>query len=140
MMITETFIDIYNIICIYDPAHTTPGAAGKRLEAGGGTHPQSERAREAVGVHDATDQHPPPTHYRGASLMRNTPPSHGRPRVLWWSYGGGAVSYERGTPVLQVPPGIDSKQVVTYILEKYQVEIGNGLGELQGLLLVLDYS
>ena len=21
------------------------------------------------------------------------------PRALWWSYGGGAVSYERGTPV-----------------------------------------
>jgi hypothetical protein len=37
-----------------------------------------------------------------------------------------------------VPPGIDSKQVVTYILEKYQVEIGNGLGELQGLLLLWD--
>jgi len=22
------------------------------------------------------------------------------PRALWWSWGGGAVSYERGTPVL----------------------------------------
>ena len=39
----------------------------------------------------------------GTSLIRNTPllgpyrrTIH---RVLWWSWGGGAVSYERGTPV-----------------------------------------
>ena len=24
------------------------------------------------------------------------------PRVLWWSEGGGAVSYERGTPVINL--------------------------------------
>ena len=24
------------------------------------------------------------------------------PRVLWWSWGGGALSYERGTPVRHV--------------------------------------
>ena len=27
------------------------------------------------------------------------PYSRNMPRALWWSYGGGAVSYERGTPV-----------------------------------------
>jgi len=69
-----------------DPAHTTSGSARNRLGAGGDTHPQRERAREAGGVHDAKDQHPPPTHYRGTSLMRNTPP----PTVGLYpgSYGG----------------------------------------------------
>ena len=42
---------------------------------------------------------------RGTSFIRNTPPlgpySRTKPRVLWWSLGGGAVSYERGTH----PPG-----------------------------------
>jgi len=41
---------------------------------------------------------------RGTSLIRQTPPvgPYSRPmpsRALRWSYGGGAVSYERGTPV-----------------------------------------
>ena len=40
--------------------------------------------------------------YRGTSLIRNTPLlgpySRTVPRVLWWSKGGGAVSYKRGTP------------------------------------------
>ena len=40
--------------------------------------------------------------YRGTSLIRNTPLlgpyRRSIPRVLWWSSGGGAVSYERGTP------------------------------------------
>ena len=44
--------------------------------------------------------------YRGTSLIRNNPLlgpcSRTMPRTLWWSYGGGAVSYERGAPV-QVP-------------------------------------
>jgi len=42
-------------------------------------------------------------HYRGTSLIRNTPLlgpySRTIPRVLGWFWGGGAVSYERGTPV-----------------------------------------
>jgi len=45
------------------------------------------------------------------------------------------VAHEHRLPTLttiKVPAGIDSKKVVTYILEKYQVEIGNGLGDLQG--------
>lgn len=33
---------------------------------------------------------------------------------------------------IAVPEGIDSKAVCTYILEKYNMEIGNGLGELLG--------
>ena len=47
---------------------------------------------------------------RGTSLIRNTPllgPYSGPiTRVVWWSYGRGAVSYERGTPVQQedAPP------------------------------------
>jgi len=40
---------------------------------------------------------------RSTSLKRNTPLlgpySRTMPRVLWRSWGGGAVSYERGTPV-----------------------------------------
>ena len=36
----------------------------------------------------------------GTSLIRNCPPlgpySRPMPRPLWWSWGGGAVSYERG--------------------------------------------
>jgi len=41
--------------------------------------------------------------YRGTSLTRERIPlgpySRHMPRALWWSYGRGAVSYERGTPV-----------------------------------------
>ena len=41
--------------------------------------------------------------YRGISLRRNSAPlgpySGNMPRALWWSWGGGAVSYERGIPV-----------------------------------------
>ena len=41
--------------------------------------------------------------YRGTSLIRNTPLlgpySKTIPRGKWWSWGGGAVSHERGTPV-----------------------------------------
>jgi hypothetical protein len=46
---------------------------------------------------------------RGASLIRNTPlvGPYKRTLVLWWSWGGGAVSYERGTSV--VGPGSVSK-------------------------------
>ena len=33
---------------------------------------------------------------------------------------------------IQVPPGVDAKKAVGYILEKYQIEIGNGLGDLAG--------
>ena len=40
---------------------------------------------------------------RGTSLIRNSAPlglhSRTMPRTLWWSWVGGAVSYERGTPV-----------------------------------------
>ena len=60
--------------------------------------------------------------YRGTSLIRNTPllgPYSGIiPRVLWWSYGGWAVSYERGTPVPKVAaagtdPSTFAREVVT---------------------------
>ena len=41
--------------------------------------------------------------YRGTSLIRNDallgPYSRTMPVALWWSEGGGAVSFERGTPV-----------------------------------------
>ena len=41
--------------------------------------------------------------YRGTLFIRNTPLlgtySRTMPRALWWSLGGGAISYERGTPV-----------------------------------------
>ena len=41
--------------------------------------------------------------YRGTSLIRKHPTlgpySRPMPRALWWALGGGAVSYERGTPV-----------------------------------------
>ena len=44
--------------------------------------------------------------YRGTSLIRNTPLlgpySRTIPGVLWWSWGGGAVSCERDTPVVDV--------------------------------------
>lgn len=33
---------------------------------------------------------------------------------------------------IEVPAGIDSKKVCGYLLEKYNLEIGNGLGELMG--------
>jgi len=45
------------------------------------------------------------------------------------------VAHEHRLPTLttiKVPPGIDATKVVTYILQKYQVEIGNGLGDLRG--------
>jgi len=48
-----------------------------------------------------TSEPQPP--YRGTSLIRNCraigPCSRTMPRALSWSYGGGAVSYERGSPV-----------------------------------------
>eukprot|EP00741_Cyanophora_paradoxa_P013186 tig00000178_g12738.t1 len=31
-----------------------------------------------------------------------------------------------------IPPGVDGKAVTTYILKKYNIEIGNGLGDLAG--------
>ena len=41
--------------------------------------------------------------FRSTSLIRNSAPlgsySRSMPRALWWWQGGGAVSYERGTPV-----------------------------------------
>ena len=45
------------------------------------------------------------------------------------------VAYEHRLPTLttiKVPTGVDAKKAVTYILEKYQIEIGNGLGDLAG--------
>ena len=50
--------------------------------------------------------------YRGISPIRNSTPlgpySRTMPRALWWPYEGGAVSYERGTPVSVSPrPGSD---------------------------------
>ena len=45
------------------------------------------------------------------------------------------VAYEHRLPTLttiKVPPGVDAKKAVSYILEKYQIEIGNGLGDLAG--------
>lgn len=33
---------------------------------------------------------------------------------------------------VKVPDGIDSKQVTKYLLEKFEIEIGNGLGDLAG--------
>ena len=42
-------------------------------------------------------------HYRGTPLISKSLPvghySRTMPRALWWPWGGGAVSYERGTPV-----------------------------------------
>ena len=44
--------------------------------------------------------------YRDTSLIRNTflvgPYSRTMPKALWWSWGGWAVPYERGTPVPRV--------------------------------------
>ena len=66
--------------------------------------------------------------YRGTSLIRNTPllgPYSGPiTRVVWWSYGGGAGSYERGTPVQQedAPPS------------KAWIEVLNVSFSLQGYL------
>jgi hypothetical protein len=52
--------------------------------------------------------HPRTRPYRGTLLMRNRPPlgpySGEMPRALWRPKGEGAVSYERGTPVLPVRP------------------------------------
>jgi alanine-glyoxylate transaminase / serine-glyoxylate transaminase / serine-pyruvate transaminase len=45
------------------------------------------------------------------------------------------VAKEHRLPSLttvKVPEGVDSKAVCTYLLKKYHIEIGNGLGELQG--------
>jgi len=45
------------------------------------------------------------------------------------------VDYKYRLPTLttvKVPPGIDSKKACTYILERYEIEIGNGLGDLAG--------
>jgi len=54
-----------------------------------------------------------PTPYRGTSLIRKLPPlgpyRSPMPRALRWSYGGGAVSYERGTPVHPTPYTITPK-------------------------------
>jgi hypothetical protein len=42
--------------------------------------------------------------YRGTSLIKTRTPlepySRHMPRALWWPLGGGAVSFERGTPVV----------------------------------------
>jgi len=61
------------------------GVEGLGVKLQGDGRPQAERA------------------YRGTSLVRNRHPvgpySRTMPRLLWWPRGGGAVSYERGTPV-----------------------------------------
>ena len=45
--------------------------------------------------------------YRGTLLKRNHPPlrpyTRPVPRAPWWTQGGGAVAYERGTPVTLIP-------------------------------------
>ena len=50
--------------------------------------------------------HTKPGGYRGTSLISDCPSpgpySRPMPRPLWWSLEGGAVSYERGTPVSPV--------------------------------------
>ena len=55
--------------------------------------------------------------YRGTSLIKNSAPlgpySRTVPRALRWSWGGGAVSYERGTPVTGPPRNIPSKDTFT---------------------------
>ena len=81
--------------------NSPPGAYTSLLDVppvkGGGAH-HSQIIFECViylVVHDMG--------YRGTSLIRDPPLSgpYGRtlPRVLWWSWGGGAASHERGTPV-----------------------------------------
>ena len=61
------------------------------------------------------------TAYRGTSLIRNTPlPGpyiRAIPRVLWWSGGGGAVSYERGTPAPTDSPLIEHPR--NYFVPRY---------------------
>ena len=48
--------------------------------------------------------------YRGTSLIRDRtslePYSRTMPRDIWWSWRGGALSYEQGTPAVQqsAPP------------------------------------
>ena len=53
-----------------------------------------------VAAHEVATEH----NYKGISLIKDSLPlgpySRIMPRVLWWSSGGGALSYERGTPVL----------------------------------------
>jgi len=54
-----------------------------------------------AGKKSARENYPPDT-YRGTWLIRNRHPvgpySRTMPGLLWWSWGGGAVSYDRGTP------------------------------------------
>jgi hypothetical protein len=68
--------------------------------------PHGQRLRESRDVPQRHDPWEPAcVHrgYRGESLIRNSAPlgpySRNMSRALWWSYGGGAVSYKQGTPI-----------------------------------------
>ena len=54
--------------------------------------------------------------YRGTSLISDTPLlgpyRRTLPRVLWWSFGGGGISHERGTPVSGEGVKFDSNEAL----------------------------
>ena len=79
--------------------------------------------------------HPQP--YRGTLQIKNSAPpgpySRTMPRALWWSYGGGAVSYERGTPVLAGERGWTSLNV----LRDCRTENGSSQGQNLALIAIL---
>ena len=87
---------------------TRSGGANHGWREGGGGH---RRKRPSLQEHHGALDYPP---YRGSSLIRNGAPlgpySRTMPcRALRWSYGG-AVFYERGTPV------IDQLEVLDWVL------------------------
>ena len=61
---------------------------------------------ESIPIRTVTLRIPTRQIYRCTSLIRNThllgPYSRTMPRAPWWSWGGGGVSYERGTTVLKI--------------------------------------
>jgi len=75
------------------------------------------------------------------SLIRNSgrlgPYRRTIPRVLWWSWGGGAVSYERGTP----EPWRTSPRQAQYMSEGRKVSlVTHSMGGLVAKCFMAKYA
>ena len=102
------------------------------------THPGVSCQREAV-VTTNTARHDVQGYHANKKLLPLGPYSGTVPRALGWSWGGGAVSYERGTPVASdIAWGLVWEKLLHYILlagvvQGYLARCGTSLkGVVQG--------
>ena len=118
----------YRSHCSGSTALYRADASWNTSELSGGVRPPTSRQRasfQRVNLHEIVPSYERAGHlsrerlqtacylsaqrrYRGTSLMKKRPPlgpyRRAMPRALWWSYGGGVLSDERGTPVHTICP------------------------------------